>query len=633
MIELLSCYPVLLSSAPLVAFGTGEGRWSEWTRRHATEALRQVVSLAGLPSSEYALHSLRIGGATYLAAGEASPGDSSWVDQGPAATDPKASGEAIDEMLAANDPDSKKRKNPEPGFPTERSGAVGKKGSYPVGSKLKAVAFTRVVCEDGKPVRNSGAAKVLVVLRRRIVEWVRDEESLRANVSANPKLSKAKQIHAGGKASTADIEEALVEFINDQRKHHVGCAKPKPEGALAFKSKFKSWYQRFRKRNKLSIRRRISVDQKLPKGHEGMAWTTLMKLRKALLERAGEIYAQRYPPAPGESPIRGEDLSSSQLELVTDELFEELGNMDQTPVQHEMPVETTLEKTGVKDARIATGGPAAHFKGTPFVSPATPGKGKATQPRKNSIAWEVLPANRSKHGLPVGGMSFGVQEKSWCDLRECKLWIKDSWELRPNNGSICHKDDGFIAALKREASTIVIFIPGGLTPLLQPLDRMLNKQRLLRGMYTAHTAKAVRDPKTGKLAPPGRGAVATWCKNAWASITPETVKTCFKICGLTLALDGSEDHAWCLHNFGDGYRELLEQQRVEWLAEHPNVTLPPLQLPKVPAESTANHIEAAAKELEEWLLPRGDDSDIEIEDDDSDVEVVEGAGDEEVIEL
>ncbi|CAB1114542.1 unnamed protein product [Ectocarpus sp. CCAP 1310/34] len=494
-------------------------------------------------------------------ASQASAGGSSSVDQGPAATDPKASGEAIDEMLAANDPDSKKRKYPEPGFPTER----------------------------------------------RIVEWVRDEESLRANVSANPKLSKAKQIHAGGKASTADIEEARVEFINDQRKHHVGCAGE----ALAFKSKFKSWYQRFRKRNKFSIRRRTSVGQKLPKGHEGMAWATLMKLRKALLERAVEVYAQRSPPAPGKSPIRGEDLSSSQLELVADELFEELGNMDQTPVQHEMPVETTLGKTGAKDARIATGGKEKErftlclavsadgkkvplriiFKGTPFVPPATPGKGKATQPRKNSIAWEVLPANRSKHGLPVGGMSFGVQEKSWCDLRECKLWIKDSWKLRPNNGSIV-----------RQRRCILV------------LDDF-------------------KDPKTGKLAPPGRGAVATWCKNAWASITPETVKTCFKICGLTLALDGSEDHAWCLHNFGDGYRELLEQQRVEWLAEHPNVTLPPLQLPKVPAESTANHIEAAAKELEAGLLPRGDDSDIEIEDDDSDVEVVEGAGDEEVIEL
>lgn len=87
-----------------------------------------------------------------------------------------------------------------------------------------------------------------------------------------------------------------------------------------------------------------------------MAWATVMKLRKALLERAGEIYAKGHPCAPGESPIEGTDLGFEQLESVTAEVFEELGNMDQTPVQHEMPVETTLEKRGAKDAPISTGG-------------------------------------------------------------------------------------------------------------------------------------------------------------------------------------------------------------------------------------------------------------------------------------
>ena len=38
--------------------------------------------------------------------------------------------------------------------------------------------------------------------------------------------------------------------------------------------------------------------------------------------------------------------------MVAEFFFEELGNMDQTPIQHEMPVETTLEKRGAKDARI-----------------------------------------------------------------------------------------------------------------------------------------------------------------------------------------------------------------------------------------------------------------------------------------
>ncbi|CAN0541800.1 unnamed protein product [Ectocarpus sp. 12 AP-2014] len=106
--------------------------------------------------------------------------------------------------------------------------------------------------------------------------------------------------------------------------------------------------------------------------------------------------------------------------------------MDQTPVQQAMPVETTLEKRGAKDARISTGGKAKErftlclavmadggkvhlriiFKGKPFIPPSTAGRGKNTQPRKGSIAAEVLPANRTKFGYPMSGMSLGVQEKS-----------------------------------------------------------------------------------------------------------------------------------------------------------------------------------------------------------------------------
>ena len=68
------------------------------------------------------------------------------------------------------------------------------------------------------------------------------------------------------------------------------------------------------------------------------------------------------------------------------------------------------------------------------------------------------------------------------------LW-SESWKLLLNNGSIikqrksilvlddfkCHRDEGFIADLLKRTNTTVILIPGGLTPLLQPLERMLNK--------------------------------------------------------------------------------------------------------------------------------------------------------------
>ena len=110
--------------------------------------------------------------------------------------------------------------------------------------------------------------------------------------------------------------------------------------------------------------------------------------------------------------------------------------------------------------------------------------------------------------------------------------------------------------------------------------------------------------------------------------------TCFQICDLTLALDGSEDHAWCTHNFGERNRQLLQQQRVEWEAAHPDVTLPPLQLPEVTVASGTNPITAAEKELEAKLLPpSGDgesDSDIELVEGDSNVVELEGG---EVVEL
>lgn len=72
-----------------------------------------------------------------------------------------------------------------------------------------------------------------------------------------------------------------------------------------------------------------------------MAYATVMKLRKALAKRAGRIYAGRNLCAPGERPVEGKDLTSEQLKWVTTTAFEEFGNMDQTSVQQEMPVETT----------------------------------------------------------------------------------------------------------------------------------------------------------------------------------------------------------------------------------------------------------------------------------------------------
>ena len=69
MVELISRYLSLPSSAPLVSFGIGNSRGVMWTKQQATAALRAVVASAGVRVEEYALHSLRTGGATHLSTG------------------------------------------------------------------------------------------------------------------------------------------------------------------------------------------------------------------------------------------------------------------------------------------------------------------------------------------------------------------------------------------------------------------------------------------------------------------------------------------------------------------------------------------------------------------------------------
>ena len=76
------------------------------------------------------------------------------------AADPLAAGEAIEQLLAANDDhgSSKTRKYPEPGFEVERSGPAGGRGSYTIALKHREAAFMRVCCADSNSVGNQGAA-------------------------------------------------------------------------------------------------------------------------------------------------------------------------------------------------------------------------------------------------------------------------------------------------------------------------------------------------------------------------------------------------------------------------------------------------------------------------------------------
>ena len=92
----------------------------------------------------------------------------------------------------------------------------------------------------------------------------------------------------------------------------------------------------------------------------------------------------------------------------------------------------------------------------------------------------------------------------------------------------------------------VAVIPGGLTSVLQPLDKCINKpfKAKLRMLYDTWM---VNGPFTytpsGKKRAPSKELVLTWINRARNGIPKDLIGKSFKSCGIANEPDGSEDDA------------------------------------------------------------------------------------------
>lgn len=95
-------------------------------------------------------------------------------------------------------------------------------------------------------------------------------------------------------------------------------------------------------------------------------------------------------------------------------------------------------------------------------------------------------------------------------------------------------------------SVDVAVIPSGLTPILQPLDKCINKpfKVKVRAQYKAWMVNGLfTHTAFGKKWAPSKEMVLRWINWAWSEIPVDLITRSFKSCGINNALDGTEDDA------------------------------------------------------------------------------------------
>ena len=390
-----------------------------------------------------------------------------------------------------------------------------KRMSYEVGFKLRVVKFA-------EERNNCAAMREFGIGESKIRAWRKQKESLE-------KMPKTKRSRRGDVASFPELEHDLNEWVVMQRQEgYIVTRNAIRFRALQLKKlQFKGtpgidtflassgWCNRFMEQYGLTLRQRTKISQKLPKQLEEKV-DSFHKFVITMRKRHGYELSQ-------------------------------IGNMDETPMYFDMPGNRTVNAVGDKSVLVkTTGNEKTHFTAV-LACMANGTKLKPTIIFKR----KSIPKNVK---FPLG-IIVHAHPKCWMDEGD-KLWLQTVWNGRA--GALIQKKsllvwDMFRAHLSdsckktaREMKTDLAVIPGGLTSVLQPLDVCINKpfKDRLRAKWTDWMSSGAPTlTKYGNFQKPDIARITTWVKEAWESIPSDIVKNSFLKCGISNALDGTEDDA------------------------------------------------------------------------------------------
>ena len=221
-------------------------------------------------------------------------------------------------------------------------------------------------------------------------------------------------------------------------------------------------------------------------------------------------------------------------------------NMDETPVYFDMPGSRTIERKGKKEVRVRSTGTE---------------KRRFTAVLACKAAGVMLPpiiifkGKRELKKLKIPrGVVVKVQSKGWNDATLTKVWLQNVVVQHTKKQQALLVWDTFkghltdeLESMLRKSNIITAVIPGGCTSKIQPLDVCINKpyKNNFRASWMSYMQESVSHLENGeRLQPPSKQQVVNWVVAANQHIggNPVMIKKSFLVCGVSNALDGSQNH-------------------------------------------------------------------------------------------
>ena len=211
-----------------------------------------------------------------------------------------------------------------------------------------------------------------------------------------------------------------------------------------------------------------------------------------------------------------------------------IANMDETPIWADAPSNTTICKTVVKSVPIRTTG---HEKNRITVCLAAKADGTKLRP------YIVIPGKKVPRELEQMKSVVVASPNGWMNETLTLDWINRVWgnlvfgqkRFLVWDSFRCHISDQAKAAVARR-NTIMGIIPGGCTKFLQPVDVSLNKpvKEGYRECYDEWFAEGVHElTKGGLMKAPAIKLQINWVLQVWNDLSADIIRKSFQTCGIT----------------------------------------------------------------------------------------------------